>query len=295
MLKKSLIGLVVITVLSGGSYWWYQAYQAKVEADRVKVAEAIAKLVIEQQKEQVKEYKKQQVEREQRSEFAKIHYPKVLNGTGTIEIKVFTDEKGVKRAEYQLVDGNIGGKYTLWYEDGTKQEEGFLLEAKGYKLTSSPYSPFISPIYFGEQHMFSRSGNLKEQSFYNDSGSFQKSQRFYENGAKQHLYIPNKTTLLGESTWWYKNGQMLERSTQNTFGSHGWAEYWYASGVKKCEGEFESDGLWQHDRVGVWKKWDEAGNLVAEGFFSDNKVDKSKPYLGTEDEIRYCSSKYLEK
>lgn len=286
MFKKSIIGLVVIGLIGGG-YYGYSQYQAKVEADKRKVVEDIKRSVIKDREKKLKAWEEGRVEREREAAFAKEHYPKVLNGTGTIEPQEFIDDKeGVKRAEYQLVDGNIGGKYTLWYENGIKQEEGFLLEAKGYENFR-----FTKPLYYGEKSEFTKKGVLEKIDFYDNYGKKISYQMFYSNGIKKYLYVDNKVGSGGESISWYQNGQMMEKYKSNGMGRHGWAEYWYPNGVKKCEGEFDSSGLWRNDLIGVWEKWDEDGNLVAEGYFSDNKMDKTKPHVGTETEIKECSIK----
>ena len=54
---------------------------------------------------------------------------------------------------------------------------------------------------------------------------------------------------------------------------------------------YDSDGLWANDRVGIWKVWDEVGGLIAEGYFSDNKIDINKPHLGTEEMIKEFQAK----
>lgn len=282
MLKKSLIGLAIIAVIGGGSYWGYSAYQAKDKAERQKVAEDIKKTVIAAREKKIKEWHEQRAEREKHAEFIKVHYPKVLNGTGTIEHKELVDENGVKRAEYQLVDGNIGGKYTLWQENGSKLEEGFLLEAK-----EDARDFLVKRRNFGEKKFYDAQGKLSSITNYDNSGKQISARSYYLDGLLkgESIYSDEGT----QSISFYENGQLKAKLNSNGIGRHGWSEFWYANGVKKCEGEWDSSRTWANDLIGLWKTWDEQGNLVAEGYFSDNKLDRSKPFLGTEKAIKECS------
>ncbi|WP_246782178.1 toxin-antitoxin system YwqK family antitoxin [Wohlfahrtiimonas chitiniclastica] len=207
--------------------------------------------------------------------------------TGNIEKKVVIDEKGIKRAEYQLIDGHIGGPYRLWREDGTKKEEGSLLTAEKYSN-----GQFKKTRYFSEKHEYDEKNTLRTIIAYSNDGSRLWDQTFYSNGSKKSMFIHDyPSSQSGEDFAWYENGQaMFKKHKQTSSANHGWAEYWHSNGEKRCEGMYDSDGLWANDRVGIWKVWDEVGDLIAEGYFSDNKIDINKPHLGTEEMIKECSN-----
>lgn len=286
MLKKSLLGLVIIAVLGGG-YFGYTKYVTYKEAERQETIAALERLDKKYREKKLIELRAERAEQEKKVIFEAEHFPKVLNGTGTIENKVVIDKKGIKRAEYQLIDGHIGGPYRLWREDGTKTEEGFLLTAEKYSD-----GQFNKPRYFNEKHEYDEKNTLRTIVAYSNDGSRLWDQTFYSDGSKKSMFIHDYPgSQSGEDLAWYENGQaMFKKYKQTSSANHGLAEYWHRNGKKRCEGMYDSSGLWVNDRVGVWKVWDEAGVLIAEGHFSDNKVDKNKPHLGTEEMIKECSN-----
>lgn len=288
MLKKGLLGFAIIAIL-GGSYLGYIKYTAYKEAERQETIAALERLDKEYREKRLIELRAERAEQEKQVAFEAEHFSKVLNGTGTIENKVVIDEKGIKRAEYQLIDGHIGGPYRLWREDGTKKAEGSLLTAKEYK---NDY--FDKPRYFGKEYQYNKYGDLENIITRNNEGKELARENFYSNGMKKSIFINDQPDRrAGEYIFWHKNGQVMSKKKRNDIGNHGWAEYWHSNGKKKCEGMYDSGGLWVGDRVGVWKVWDELGVLTAEGYFSDDKVDKSKPHLGTEEMIKECANLIL--
>lgn len=286
MLKKSLIGLVIIVVIGGG-YFGYIKYMTYKEVERQETIAALERLDKEYREKKLIELRAERAEQEKKRIFEADHFSKVLSGTGNIEKKVVIDEKGIKRAEYQLIDGHIGGPYRLWREDGTKKEEGSLLTAEKYSN-----GQFKKTRYFSEKHEYDEKNTLRTIIAYSNDGSRLWDQTFYSNGSKKSMFIHDyPSSQSGEDFAWYENGQaMFKKHKQTSSANHGWAEYWHSNGEKRCEGMYDSDGLWANDRVGIWKVWDEVGDLIAEGYFSDNKIDINKPHLGTEEMIKECSN-----
>lgn len=107
MLKKSLIGLVIIVVIGGG-YFGYIKYMTYKEVERQETIAALERLDKEYREKKLIELRAERAEQEKKRIFEADHFSKVLSGTGNIEKKVVIDEKGIKRAEYQLIDGHIG-------------------------------------------------------------------------------------------------------------------------------------------------------------------------------------------
>ena len=128
IMKKGLIGLAVIAVLSIGGYFWYQDYQAEQNRLRKESYEAMIQIMANAPREAEEariRYRKELEERRQRIE------------AGTAKVEEINEvRKDGRRVLYTLVDGKREGDFFIWYKSGRKSTQATYKDGKSIVSTS---------------------------------------------------------------------------------------------------------------------------------------------------------------
>ena len=141
--------------------------------------------------------------------------------------------------EVTYKDGQVDGKYTFWYENGNKKEEGI---NKGVDYKGNPTKD-------GKWTYWSPDGKESSELIYRDGNPWVgKLTERYDNGNKKK-----------EGT--YKNGEKIGKLT-----------FWYENGQKRKEGNYEgkinsgtvshNEGRYRYGRqVDEWTYYNEDGSV----------------------------------
>ena len=168
-------------------------------------------------------------------------------------------------------DGKKDGLWTLWYENGQKEEEG------PYNISSFGEKGDISYktgkwTYWYENGQKWREGSHSSSNVYLEQGEGVEVgtwSEWYENGQKRAEYTYKDGKLDGLCTAWHDNGQKEEEGTSKAGKQDGlWTE-WYDNGQKKSEETYKDGKL-----DGLCTGWHDNGQKRAEYTYKDGKQDE---------------------
>lgn len=86
------------------------------------------------------------------------------------------------------------------------------------------------------------------------------SRQWYENGQLTYEAEVRNGIEQGSSNSWYENGQQWAHYTCVDGKWHGPYTFWYENGQIKEEGSYQDT----FSPIGIWRYWDEQGNLIEE-------------------------------
>ena len=151
--------------------------------------------------------------------------------------KVFQMYGDMKVPLGKMKDGKKEGKWMVWYNNGTKEEEQNYKDGKKNGLWTWWYE----------------NGKKLSEGTYKDGKEDGLGILWYENGKKQVQGTFNDDGRRdGLWTEWYENGQMSFEGTFNDGKENGLVTEWYENGQKESEeifkdGEFISEKIWNED------------------------------------------------
>ena len=209
--------------------------------------------------------------------------------TSDSNFKIIWYKNGAKEFEGNYVNGVLDGKYTEWYENGQKREEGthHYHNNKRNGLTNKWYDngqiEYQGEYYRGAMHgewsFWHNNGNLKEQYNYKNGkkdGSFKK---WHKNGIKEYEGKYTNGTPVGIFIEWDENGNKLFESNNlngkviiRSFNKNGQKdeEFEYVNG-KRASGKkwsyhmngrpFEKVVHFDTTDTYVYEIWYDTGNL----------------------------------
>ena len=188
-----------------------------------------------------------------------------------------------KYRETNYLRGQLNGKDEKWYTDGKKK-------ALTYYYKGNRSSPIITWYDSGEiQSVYDldeksnkgsiitwyKNGNIQQETFAIDSSKngFAENE-YYENGMIKRIEIANQGKQ--EYTTYYNNGQiawdgMIVDAIWSQVGH--WQE-WYEDGTPKREYYF-NDSI-SNQKEGIWKWWDEKGNLIKQEYYKGGIMIEEK-------------------
>lgn len=290
-MKKGLIGLIVIAVLGGGyfGYLQYKNYQNEETARLIKEYEDdFVKIVEESKQREIKRQQEEQVSQE-----------RIAQGEGKVENVVTYYESGQKDLEYTLLEGKKHGSYLGWYESGN------------IKLESEYYNglPIGESIWYFDSGIKKKQSSTKYDRTHKNKSYGELSERWNNNGIKTfesysnsdkpeqeygRNWNSNEGWLVSESFFdpesklvvsisYYPSGQMKKKSFVTLSFSHprGTKIYWYESGQKKAEYEYDDRGYingWCH-------QWNENGDVTRKAFLKDDQEQKMNETIGFDESI----------
>ncbi|MGL4675635.1 MAG: hypothetical protein ACRCXK_12320 [Wohlfahrtiimonas sp.] len=252
MLKKSLIGLVVITALSGGGYFGYlqyQDYQAEQKRLRKEASDAMYEVIlnapIKAEEARVRQ-EKEEADRKQRIEA----------GTAKVE-----------RIEEPQFHGGISS-YTLI--DGKKEGEAFSTYPSGRKETEVIYKDGRSINYI---KFYDRNGSPKKNEAREGPNNKVENLSWYEDGQlKSQYYVPEDGSVQG--TWgkgWHPDGTLSSETKYNPETKLVEKIAWYPDGTTKL---IETNGFDQYrSSVRTYKRWYPNGQQEIDETTRGNRPD----------------------
>lgn len=203
------------------------------------------------------------------------------------EVKIYYENGKIKEYD-QFCDGKLTGISQEWYKNGQKKHDAVLLN--GNKV--------------GVALGFFENGAVK---YFSDSKNISIS--FYQNGKieSRTIYLDSSKcgNFLGlEETRWQENGQLLLKQVNNC-GEATYSQYyndstlslqfnminmplfivgdykeWYPNGKLAVRGQYEDNNNQKEANIktGIWKYYDENGNLLKEEEYKKNVLIKSKEF-----------------
>lgn len=274
MLKKGLIGLVIIAVIGGGyvGFSQYQSYQRQEQVRLVKERNRAMTL------QYIATQKEMQKKREEAKKFYEERRKRIEEGTAIVELDEGIDKYGYKY-QHTLVDGKKEGKSLQWYKSGNKSEEAnykdnvkngeYLSYYDNENNQLREKSFYLNGKLEGEQFSWHKNGGLSDQSFFSqENPKLHNKISWYENGIKRYelKFEANKNKFISRA--WYQNGQLkyeFEKNEKEQFD--GLATEWYESGQIKSRTEYKngkSNGLCQN--------WNKEGELISENIVYDGRA-----------------------
>lgn len=141
-----------------------------------------------------------------------------------------------------------------WYDE-TKAEILKQAEVKPDSITRAEDSITVKEYSYSNGNVFHerwlKGGKLRAETFYSKDGNFELRREIFENGVFLFEGIVYNDHFYGLSTWNHQNGKP------------------------------EQQGIRFNDqKIGVWKKWDEAGKLTEETDYKNLQKLDSLPRIG---------------
>lgn len=286
MLKKGLIGLVVIAVLGGGIGLFYQSYQLKQE-----------QLLQEAEKRTEKTFMSigAQIEQAQQrdEEKRKLRESRIAAGTAIVEEVVKYHPNGQMYEKYVLIDNKEEGPYLRWYKSGQKSDEWNFKYGRSDGVQRGFHdnleSTLASEEFFdngrevGDHYSWHEDGSLRCHRFFTAdtpiSAEIMEKKNWkkcwYENGQIDTDEHYNPDTNLLDYKEWYRNGQL------KTFASEGYSiekkkmilstKGWYENGQPKQDFNYVSGNF-----DGWNRQWKENGELITNEYWVDGQIDRDK-------------------
>lgn len=179
-------------------------------------------------------------------------------------------------------DSMLNGPTTEWFENGQVKSQG----------------DYWKGVRDGEWKEFSEEGQIVLEAFYDRSKFAGDVTKYYSTGEKKSTgtYLLGKKDLLtGEFTEWYKNGnrkftgnyikgkksgicrwfyendQVKKEAVYEKDNYAGFVREFYENGEKKIVGEY-AKGVNQGLKNGVWRVWDEKGNLIKDEKYKNGRL-----------------------
>ena len=276
IMKKGLIGLAVIAVLSIGGYFWYQDYQAEQNRLRKESYEAMIQIMANAPREAEEariRYRKELEERRQRIE------------AGTAKVEEINEvRKDGRRVLYTLVDGKREGDFFIWYKSGRKSTQATYKDGKSivstsfYDIEGSPKKSeeYNGPDSKSENFGWYANGQLESQDYTPEDGDIKGkwSKSWYEDGTVRGESKYNPETGFVDKISYYPDGK-VSIFLSNGFGDKGMPieirKLWYPNGQPKVEEN--TRGNRPDGRV---YEWDENGNLITNEFWVDGYLDREQ-------------------
>jgi len=187
-----------------------------------------------------------------------------VNGQDTTVLKeIFYFQNGKKRLLGDYVSDSIyNGKWTGWYEDGTKNYEAIfengvmaddwlVWDFDGNPMKKENYSMQVYDDGFPEiLRFFEFDGDTIVQ-----TGEI----HFYDNHCRKTEGKVKSYKKHGRWIAWRRDGTKWSEGDFQYDVNHGWHTVYHENGRIFYEGEYRIG-----DRVGVWKIWNEEGDVVKE-------------------------------
>lgn len=268
MVKKSLIGLVVIALVGGG-YWYYDDYQKKEKARLIKERdEQIARDFQRMKENSIKEAIAKKERKKKEVEEVKARQKRIAEGNPIIEeVVTYYPNTKQKKEQYTLVEDKKEGLETLWDENGQIKtlinykngefhgESKRYLKGKlrsitnyidgkkdGIEINYSPYQETHTNYKQGKRHGKSITWHLNKQ-----KEMVKVLEKFYEEGLLEgHSYIKILDTY--EKHDLYKKNRLLKSESFYLSGEKRSLEiyipeqdivestYWYKNGQISTQG-----------------------------------------------------------
>lgn len=169
----------------------------------------------------------------------------------SISPKTYKYPSGKKQAKGKMIDSEMDGKWTYWYENGNVSTIQYYENG----IEDSTWT------WWNEDGSINKIGNYKnglphgKWTFYYPSGQLQ----------AEEIYVNNR--LQGNATYWYENGKLSAKGDyQRDLKNEHWT-YWYKSGVKSEEGRYSLD-----KRTGDWQSYYENGKRELHTVCSDSLI-----------------------
>ena len=218
----------------------------------------------------------------------------VLSG----EFKSYFSWGGVDEEKYYDQD-NLHGNYKSYYDNGNIYANGHYVQGEqtGLWLYYHPNGNLFKEIYFingkseGHTTFYSITGE-KKANYFHKNGVLYKTDVFDQEGnviceiktlqgngnynlksIAGHLYLKSKLKggeYHGKKTFYYPNGQIIERVQKNYGESHGFFKSYYPDGTVKEEGNY-SYGM----KNGEWKAYHHNGKLSLKVVYENDFIKDS--------------------
>lgn len=274
MLKKGLIGLVVIAVL-GGSYFGYSQYQNYQQKEQARLIKERNEYVVRWYKEIHEDAAKA---REDEKQFYEERRKRIEAGTAKIELIEGTEKTG-ERYRYTLIDARKEGKYLIWYKSGRQLSESNykdnLLNGEYLTYYDNENSQLKRKNFYlngrleGEQFSWYESGQLSSKALFSqENHKLNYGVTWHMSGVKksESKFDADKNKFVTQ--FWYENGNLeweFEENQRNEFD--GVMIRWYESGQIKSKKEYKNG-----KSKGLCQNWNEEGELISQNMIYDGLV-----------------------
>lgn len=225
MVKKSIIGLVVVAVL-GGSYFYYQDYQKKEHLRLLKERDdSIKQMIIEEQIRRIQYAKDEEARKIREAEEEVARQARIASGNPIIEnIVTYYPETEKKEAEFTLLEGKLEGIKKTWYSNGQLKSETHY--KNGLKDGDASEWSETGVKYQETQYKNDQKDGLETRW---DSKGIKSSEKYYSNGAQHGLSLH------------YYNGDIKEKAFYQNGKLEGEYQSWHSSGRKEREAFYKND------------------------------------------------------
>lgn len=156
-----------------------------------------------------------------------------------------------------MKDGKKTGKWMVWYNDGTKKQEGTFNDDGRRDGLWTYWDKSNGKEYKGKVEVSFEDGGVIGAMIY-DGGGFE----WYPNNEIKSYNSYKNGTLDGLITRWYDNGQKETEYTLKNRNYDGLFTRWRVNGGKEREGTFK-DGK----KDGKWTEWYDNGQKMYEGTY----------------------------
>lgn len=271
MLKKSLIGLVVIAVLAGG-YYKYSSFRKIQRIEQVRLREEALDRMMTTMIEADREARQAQ---EDEKQFYIERRKRIEAGTAKVELIEGTDSMGAKY-QYTLIDGKEEGKYLSWYKNGRKKSEIFyrdnLRNGETLEYYDNEYNTLKSVRYYlndwnvDEFFEWYEDGSVKAEGFISKDPKLDWGKGWYKNKQikRNKAYDPETGSTYVQN--YYEDGQLESAYFRKNNKFIGVYKSWYKTGKQHEEAHYDDRG----QRNGWDYKWDEEGNIIQQNFYIDD-------------------------